>query len=656
MQVFSLMRWPNAKPLALAVFLGLAFGLAPKAEADDASVLRAAETRAAAQDWPGALAAVQGAGPVARDIIEWQRLRAGEGQLGDYETFLARRGDWPGLPLLREKGEIAVARSTTADRVVGYFADRAPATGGGALALVRALQAMGRGADAEAAAVQAWRALSFTADDEAAALALYPQALARVNTARLDRLLWQGKAGEAARMLPRVSADWQALAKARLGLQADAPGVTALIKAVPQARADDPGLAFERFAWRMRRGLDPDAAALIIERSDSAAHLGDPQAWAERRAVLARSLMRAGQAKTALRVAESHQLTSGPDYADLEFLAGFIALRHLNDPATALSHFKALQAAVKTPISLARALYWQGRAYEAIGDAGAARAGFAAAARYPTAYYGLLAAEKLGLGLDAGLLSNARPADWRGAGFARSSVLEAALLLVKAGNRTLAKRFVLQLAEGLGDRELDQLADLMLTVNEPHIAVLIAKQAAERGVILARAYFPVPDMVPDGLAVSRALALAIARRESEFDPGAQSRAGARGLMQVMPNTAKLLAPRLGLEFDVARLTRDPAYNAAMGSGYLRQLVDEFGPAVALIAAGYNAGPGRPRRWIGEFGDPRMAATDVVDWVETIPLAETRTYVMRVAEGLVIYRAKLKGVAGPVRISAELRGG
>jgi len=432
--------------------------------------------------------------------------------------------------------------------------------------------------------------------------------------------------------------------------------VTALIKAVPQALAGDPGLAFERFAWRMRHGLEADAAALIEAQSATAAGLGDPAAWAGRRADLVRALLRAGQARTAYRVAQRHWLSAGSDYADLEFLAGFIALRHLGDPATALHHFTALQAAVSTPISLARAHYWQGRALEAGGDATAATAAFRAAAQYPTAYYGLLAAEKRGLRLDAGLLSDARPASWRVAGFARSSVLEAALLALKAGDRTLAKRFALHLAQGLTDGELNQLADLMLTLNEPHIAVLIAKQAAERGVILPRAYFPVVEMVPDGLAVSRALALAIARRESEFDPAARSAAGARGLMQLMPATAKLMAPKLGLAYDAARLTTDPGYNAAMGSGYLRQLVDEFGPSVALIAAGYNAGPGRPRRWIGDFGDPRRADVDVVDWVETIPFTETRSYVMRVVEAVVIYRAKLAGVAGPVRISAELRGG
>jgi soluble lytic murein transglycosylase len=162
-------------------------------------------------------------------------------------------------------------------------------------------------------------------------------------------------------------------------------------------------------------------------------------------------------------------------------------------------------------------------------------------------------------------------------------------------------------------------------------------------------------MVPDNLPVSRALALSISRRESEFNASVISSAGARGLMQVMPGTAKQIAPKAGLPYNPGRLTSDPAYNVALGSTYLRQLVDQFGPSVALVASGYNAGPGRPRRWITEFGDPRREDVDVVDWVETIPFTETRTYVMRVVESVVIYRAKLKGAVGPVRIRTELTG-
>jgi soluble lytic murein transglycosylase len=625
------------------------------AMAGAADALRAGLDRAAAGDWAGAVASAQGGGQVAADIIEWQRLRAGEGRLGEYEDFLARRADWPGMPLLKEKGEEAVARSTDPSRVVAYFGAGLPETAEGSLALIKALRALGRGEAAEAEAFRAWTELPFGAEEEAEILGLYGDALKVAHEVRLDRLLWQDRVAEAKRMLPRVGAGWQALAQARMALRADADGVNALIERVPASLQADPGLAYERFDWRLRRDRDDDAAELVIAQSQSAASLGDPAVWGDRRGALARALLRADKPKAAYRVASSHFLTEGSDYADLEFLSGFIALRKLGDAETALRHFRNLREGVATPISVSRAHYWAGRALLAAGDRTGGTAELQEAAQHHTAYYGLLAAEALGQSLDPSLLSQARPSDWRGAGFASSSVLEAAMLLSRAGDRTLSKRFFLHLAESLNGAELDQLADLALQMDEPHIAVVVAKQAAERGIILPRAYFPVPDFVPgEGIGVSRALALAIARRESEFDPAARSAADARGLMQVLPSTAKLVAPRVGLVYDAGRLN-DPAYNVRIGTGYLAELVEQFGPSVALIASGYNAGPGRPKRWMGMFGDPRDASVDVIDWVEMIPFTETRTYVMRVTESLVIYRAILRGSVGPVDVTGELRG-
>lgn len=639
-----------------ALILSAALALAAPARGDEAESLRLALNAAGAQDWADAAARGAEAGPVAADIVEWLRLRAGEGTLTEYEAFLTRRADWPGLVGVRTRGEEAVARSTSPDRVLAWFGDRKPATAEGSMALIRAFRALGNEAAAREEARRAWVALDFDLAEEAAFVDLAGAALADRHAARLDRLLWDQAPNQASRMLPRVALGEAALARARLALQdGQSDGLSALIEAVPAALAGDPGLAFDRTVWRMRQNREPDAATLMLERSESAALLGRPEVWAERRALLARWLMRNGEPRQGYRIASRHHLAEGQAYADLEFLAGFIALRHLGDAETAKTHFQRLKAAVATGISLARADYWIGRAEEAAGRPDAASAAFREAARQSTAYYGLLAAERLGQTLDPGLLDDTRPPDWRRAAFARSSVLEAGRLLILAGDRTLAKRFLLHLAESLSPAEIDQLADMALTLGEPHIAVVLAKAAAERGAILPRAYYPVVGMVPEGLAVSRAFALAIARRESEFDPAAQSPAGALGLMQVMPATAKLMAEETGLPYDKSRLTSDPAYNVALGAAYLAGLVEDFGPTVALVAAGYNAGPNRPKRWITEFGDPRSPEVDVIDWVETIPFTETRTYVMRVSEALVIYRARLRGSVGPVNLTGELTG-
>lgn len=633
--------------------IALALALTAPVRADETQAMQQVLARIAAKDWSGATAIAPHA--VARDLVMWSQLRAGDGLLGDYEAFLQRRPDWPGLPFLHQKGETAVVRSASPERVVAYFAGSTPKTGEGAIALIRALKALGRTDLAEDRAMEAWSELVLAPAEEAALLALSPASVALVHELRMDRLLWQERRAEAQRLSPRLPADWQALARARMALQTAEPGVNALINAVPASRAGDPGLAFDRFIWRMKRDLYDEALPLILERSASAATLGDPQAWAARRAVLTRWLLRQNRPSEAYRVASAHHLTSGSGYADLEFLSGFIALRRLNDPTRALEHFRKLEAGVATPISLSRALYWQGRAHEAAGSGDAAQRAYNGAARHQTAYYGLLAAERLGQPLDASLINPPRPADWRQAAWTQSSVHQAALLALRAGDRNLAKRFWLHLAESLDAKGLDQLGDMALALNEPHIAVLVGKHAAERSVILPRAYFPITDLVPDGLAVSRAFALSIARRESEFEPTARSTADARGLMQLLPGTAKMMADKVSVPFDAGRLTRDPGYNAILGGAYLKQLIDEFGPSIALVASGYNAGPGRPRRWITEYGDPRSPDVDVVDWVESIPFTETRTYVMRVVEGVILYRAKLRGTPGPVRVTAELKG-
>jgi soluble lytic murein transglycosylase len=646
-----------ALPLRVLALL-TSFALTPALayDAKEISALRDAQGLANQQDWAEASARAQGAGAVGADVIEWQRLRAGEGLLGEYETFLARRSDWPGLPYLKAAGEVAVARSNDPDRVLQYFGGEAPAKAAGVLALTAALEATGRHAEAVEAATIGWTKLKFTADEQAHLLDTYGPDLRVAHELRLDRILWDGnRADEGARMLPLVSKDWAALGKARLALRADKDGVSALVNAVPEALKDDPGLAFERFLFRMRHDNYADAAALIVDRSASAQGLGDPVAWAAKRADLARILMRKGEPKSAYRVASTHHLTDLGDMGDLEFLSGFIALRKLNDPARALQHFERLAGAT-TPISQARAQYWLGRALEATGDKTKARSAYGKAANYQTSYYGMLAAEKLGLTLDESLLSNAPPAgSWKGADYAKSSVLEAAVRMAAAGNEQLSARFMLHLGESLSDAELGTLAGLALDLGQYRSAVLIAKAATERGLVLPSAYFPVPDMIPEALPVSRALALSIARRESEFDPEARSPAGALGLMQMLPATAAQVAKDQGIKYSEAKLASDPAYNATLGAAYLKELVDQFGPSVALVASGYNAGPGRPRGWVGAFGDPRLASTDVVDWVEMIPFTETRTYVMRVVEGVVIYRAKLRGTAGPVNISGELTG-
>ncbi|NOD86115.1 lytic transglycosylase domain-containing protein [Ruegeria sp. HKCCD6119] len=628
------------------------------ARADAAADLRAGLTEMRKGDWNAALRVSGQRGSVSRDIIVWHWLREGFGSSGDVLVFLERRPDWPGLAWLRRKSE-PVFTGADPDRVLKFYAGMPPQTAEGALNFAVALKAKGRIGEAEADIVTAWRTMPMGSGLQKSYLENFAKLLKPHHAARLDRMLWDGHLVSAGQMLPLVGSDERKLAEARIALQKRQPGVDTKVAAVPKSLADAPGLAFDRFVWRDKKELDDSAVDLMLARSTGPDALGEPDKWAEGRRRLARLEMRSGRAARAYDVAANHHMTPemGYGYADLEWLAGFLALRKLNDPATAIRHFQNFSDAVKSPISKGRGGYWLGRSYAALGDADKAYDAYAMGADYQTSFYGLLAAERIGRPFDAEL-ANPRPAPhWRQAEFADSSVLEAGLLLLKAGEANLSERFLTHLVESLDPVQANQLGDLVIELKQPHLAVMIAKRAATTGTVLPAAYYPVHPVADMRLPMAKEMTLAIARRESEFDPVVVSGAGARGLMQVMPATAKLVAGELGIlsGHQTGRLTTDWQYNAKLGANYLSGLAADFNGNVVMMAAGYNAGPRRPISWMERYGDPRTGEVDIVDWIETIPFSETRNYVMRVTESLPVYRARLGQPALPVPFSQELIG-
>lgn len=609
-------------------------------------------------NWTIALSVAGARGSVARDIIVWHWLRAGQGSAGDVEVFLDRRPDWPGLDWLRRKSEDSFSGEDP-DRVLRFYEGHPPQTPEGALNHAAALIARGRDGDAQAGLVLAWRTMPMGAGLQEMFLARHGDLLKPHHAARLDRMLWDDHLVSARRMLPLVGQDQRALAEARIGLMDMAPGVDALIGRVPKALASDPGLAHARFVWRDRKRRNDDAIELLLERSTDAASLGEPDKWARRRSDLARQEMRSGDPLRAYRIAARHHMTpeAGYGYADLEWIAGYIALRKLNDPGTAVTHFRRFDAAVASPISKGRAGYWLGRAYAALGDADKAHDAYAAGAGHQTSFYGLLAAERIGRPFDKTLANPPELPPWRDAAFMKSSVAQAGLLLLAAGEPDLGERFLAHLVEGLDTQEAGQLGQMAVDTQHPHLAVMIAKRAAQDATILYGAYYPLHPVGELDLPMAAEMTLAIARRESEFDASVISGAGARGLMQVMPKTARIVATDLGIlgGHSTDRLIADWTYNAKLGANYLAGLASDFGGNVVLMSAGYNAGPGRPIRWMEQYGDPRSDAVDVVDWIESIPFDETRNYVMRVTESLPVYRARLGKEPLPIPFSAELKG-
>lgn len=611
---------------------------------------------ARAGNWDAAIQIAAREGAVAQDIIEWMRLRAGRGSFADVRAFLDRRSDWPSEAFLRRKSEPVVVNASDND-ILAFFTEMAPQTPRGVLAHAAALTRAGQDGEAQVALVIAWRTMPMNETSQALFLADHATLLADHHTARLNAMLWQREHDEARQMYPLVGKDDVALANTRIALQRLGSNVNALIADLPDAVADDAGLAHDRFEWRIRKGSSADAKDLLLTRSTSVEALGDPERWANRRRALARGEMRTGDPARAYKIASQHFLEPGSNYADLEWLSGYIALRFLDDPAAAHAHFLNHDSAVRSPISQGRAGYWQGRALEALNDPEGASVAYRMGAEYQTSFYGLLAAEKVGVPFPDALRGAVPAQDWRTSALAQDPLFEAGLLLQAAGQRSMAERFWVQLTDQLVADDIALLGQAAIDVDEPHLAVMIGKRAARRGLQIAAPYYALHPLAERDLGMAAEMNLAIARRESEFDPVVQSSVGARGLMQLMPATAQEVASDLGIraQHTTDRLTADPEYNAVLGARYLSNVAARFDGNVVMMSAAYNAGPSRPIRWMELYGDPRKGQIDIVDFVEMVPFRETQNYIMRVTESLPIYRARLGQNPLPIPFSDELTG-
>lgn len=590
---------------------------------------------------------------VSRDVVTWLRLREAGQPFADYPPFLAARADWPGLARIYARAEQAIEKGTDPDDVIAWFGDRAPTTGEGAVRLAEAMIAKGRIADAKAIIATAWVELRLSETGEALMLEAFGDVVAPFHAARADALLWRWRTDEAARLLDVLDADQRALVEARIGYIRDQDGLPAKLAAVPAALRDHPGLHYDRYSWLSSKGERTQAIVILRDRSTSAAALGEPFRWSGWRRVLARWEMREGRAQSAYDLAANHFLEDGSAFADLEWLAGYVALTYLDDPVLALAHFKTAMGTVDSPISVSRMAYWEGRALAALRED--PTPAYEIAAQHQTAFYGLLAAEKLGLDLDPALTGRDDPTDWEEAAFLQEDMTQAALMLLEGGERGHATTFFVALGRSLPADDISRLSVLLGELDEPYYQVVVGKSAVTQGRVVPSAYFPIHPLAKMELPADPALSLSIARRESEFNAGVGSPVGALGLMQLMPATAKEVAGFLDLPYSRARLTADWSYNAQLGAKYLAMLAEEFGPSPVMIAAGYNAGPSRPKRWMDERGDPREGAVDVVDWIEHIPFRETRNYAMRVTESIPVYQARLSGSVGPIRFTELLNG-
>lgn len=578
----------------------------------------------------------------ARSLLEWVAIHANAGAVPftRIDAFLREHPNYPATTRFRRRAEEAlIAEKKNPAIVRAFFHGQKPVSPAGRIALAIALKGDGKAEDATDLIRQSWRKDSFGAALEKITLREFETTLTKDDhRLRTERFLFRENNAAALRNAARVSADYVVLAKARLAsAKARRPISEKLISAVPASVRGDISFAFLK-AQQARRGdkLDDAVKALTAIPRDPAL-LGDGDGWWDERRIIARKLLDAGQPQKAYEVSSGHGAEDAAERIEAEWHAGFLALRFLKKADVALTHFDAAGAIAETPISVARAAYWQGRAYEDLGKADEAKAAFGKAAEQSVAYYGQLARAKLGL-------SNLPLRRTMAAGLETLPGHRAVRLLYSIGQRDLATLMLNDLAQRLHTTEaLEAIAAIARRETDARAQVGIGKAALQRGFPLDMAAYPVtgiPDFDVLGDPMERAIVHAIARQESAFDPTAMSHAGARGLMQMMPATARETARRAGLPFDWEKLGQDPLYAARMGAAHLNDLLKEWRGSYILTFAAYNAGSPNVKKWIAAYGDPRDPEVDAVDWVERIPFSETRNYVQRVMENLQVYRERL----------------
>jgi len=552
-------------------------------------------------------------------------------------SFVDSSPDWPLMTSLQRRAEEAIGPATPLDHVQSWYRRRDPVTVDGAMALGKALLAAGQQDRAVEVLRKAWIEGGFGAIQEKQFLDKFADYLQpEDHWRRLDRLLWDKQDGPAQHMLLRVTPERRLLAQARMALQDGKSNAESVAAKVPKEYKNDPGLIYDRVRWRRQKDQDEDAIDLL---SHPARNQVRPDLWWQERAILARRALQKGLISRAYQIAADHAIDDdNSQFAEAEFLAGWISLRFLDDKETAATHFQRLWDKVSTPLSRSRAAYWAGRTAEARTDVKGAKDWYSRGAQYFTAYYGQLAASRLD-DHHWPLPPDPKPSAEETKRFNGREMVRATRIMLEMGETEYLRAFFIRLnevAQSAGERAL--VGKLALERGRNDLAVTIARRADRDSVFLVGAGWPVPHIQVE-TGPEKALVLALIRQESGFMTDVQSPVGARGLMQLMPATAKQVAKAIKVAFKPSKLD-DPEYNVRLGSTYLGDMIDNFEGSYVMALAAYNAGPARVRRWVKEYGDPRDPTVDAIDWIEMIPFTETRSYVQRVMESLSIYRRKL----------------
>ncbi|MBI1326899.1 MAG: transglycosylase SLT domain-containing protein [Alphaproteobacteria bacterium] len=554
------------------------------------------------------------------------------------ENFLLQYSDWPQASRLLKMAEETMPSNYPDQKVLRLYRDLQPQTTRGVTAYTRVLTEQGEAGKAQAVLKDFWEKKTLSTDDQAEAFQRFRKNLSGDNhQRRVDMLLYSGQYTSARALARMLGQGFPQLVEARITMAENKAGAEGAIARVPAALQSDAGLLFERLRYRRVRDLNSGMQE-ILARQPSIQRIANPESWWRERHILVRRMMERRNFGEAYKLAAAHGQAEGAPFADAEWLAGWLSLRFLDKPERAAGHFEKMYKAVTTPVSKSRGAYWLGRALEAMGRKDEAVQWYENAFQYPTTFYGQRAAERLNRSklpwkwADGGDTSGAR-AQIKG-----EPRYIAAQILKSRGMTREAAMFIDSLAENIiSPAGYAALGKMAVELGVQYEGVVIAKEAARKNIFLREVGYPTRTAAKTVRSVDPAMVHALIRQESQFDSRALSSAGARGLMQLMPATAQETAKKHGIGHRKEWLTDRPEHNIRLGTLYFKGLLDRYDNAYPLAVAAYNAGPGNVNKWLKLFGDPRTKQIHWLDWVELIPISETRNYVQRVLENQRIYQ-------------------
>ena len=606
--------------------------------------------------------------PLARTLVEWEQLRRGEGQAAEYLKFLSDNPDWPSREQLQRRMEETLFEEGGDTNVIAtYFKGREARSPAGMAVLASVHLAHGEKDQAKALAVKIWREKDLPASLEKGFLTRFATMLDEQDHKwRLDRLLGEDvrvkanrddRAAQAKRVIPLLSAAEQKTAQARLSVFMRS-GKPALASA-QKGSGTDWGIVFHKVQQLRRANKVEEAAKLLSTASLDPSVVANLDDWWIERRGLAYLALKANNPKLAYEIVRDAGPLSANELNDQTFMAGWIALRYLKDVKQAEKHFADLVRTADGPLSRGRAHYWMGRTAEVLGETERARTNYQTAARENDTFHGLLAMQKLSPGrLALTFDPPALPSTELAARFTNHEAAKAIALARKAGlGRPVTRVFMLNLAKIEKDEAWAAMAAHLARVSgDTQTAVRIGKASIANGQNLIYYSYPVhalPKYTPLRPPPETAMLLGLARQETEFNSDTVSTAGARGILQVMKVTAAHICRDYKIKCTYDKLLTDDSYNITIASAYVADRMAEWQGSYVLALSSYNAGPGRTRQWINEFGDPRTAGVDPIDWIERIPIEETRRYVAKVLSNIQIYRARLGDEATALQLDEDL---